>query len=276
MKPAEMSTAGICMGHGVVRHMRLRPTRHAFAYSAYFLLIPMRRLKSEGASTLAVNRAGCLSFFDADHGDGRGPDAGGALAWMEDLLAAQNIHDAGGEIWLQTYPRVWGYSFKPVSFWYCHRADGSLSAIVAEVHNTFGQRHCYVLPQARYGHTMQAPKAFHVSPFCEVAGHYNFRFMRSGANGQERMVARIEYGDAQGPLIHTSMSGCLHPASAREIRKTFWRYPFFTAAVMLRIHWQALQLWLKRVPFWAQPAVPEFFVTRAIDKAAHHSTLTRP
>ena len=81
MKPAEMSTAGICMGHGVVRHMRLRPTRHAFAYSAYFLLIPMRRLKSEGASTLAVNRAGCLSFFDADHGDGRGPDAGGALAW---------------------------------------------------------------------------------------------------------------------------------------------------------------------------------------------------
>ena len=139
MKPAEMSTAGICMGHGVVRHMRLRPTRHAFAYSAYFLLIPMRRLKSEGASTLAVNRAGCLSFFDADHGDGRGPDAGGALAWMEDLLAAQNIHDAGGEIWLQTYPRVWGYSFKPVSFWYCHRADGSLSAIVAEVHNTLSE-----------------------------------------------------------------------------------------------------------------------------------------
>jgi len=268
-----MTTGGVLMGHGQVRHVRLRPKRHAFHFSAYFLMLPMRQLQAlsaglaqTGASNktaLSINMPGMLSFFDADHGDGRLPENGGALAWIEELLAGENIHDAKGEIWLQTFPRVWGYTFKPVSFWYCHRSDNTLAAILAEVHNTFGERHCYLLPEPKFGRTEQANKVFHVSPFCEVAGQYDFRFMRTTQGEVERVVARVDHGDAHGPLIQTSISGALVPATREEIRRTLWRYPLFTFAVMFRIHWHALLLWLKRVPFFSKPEPPSQLVTRA-------------
>jgi DUF1365 family protein len=261
------------MGHGQVRHVRLRPTRHAFDYSAYFLMLPMRQLQalaltpqttgSSNTTALAINTPGMLSFFDADHGDGRQAQNGGALAWMEELLAAENIHDAKGEIWLQTFPRVFGYTFKPVSFWYCHRSDNSLAAILAEVHNTFGERHCYLLPAPKFGRTEHANKVFHVSPFCEVAGQYDFRFMRAVQGAVERVVARVDHADSHGPLIQTSISGVLVPATRDEIRRTLWRYPLFTFAVMFRIHWHALLLWLKRVPFFSKPEPPSQLVSRA-------------
>ncbi|MEK9802450.1 MAG: DUF1365 family protein, partial [Curvibacter sp.] len=127
-----MNTAGPLIGFGQVRHTRLRPARHAFAYPTFFLMLPLRSMARAGAGPLAHNRRGWLSFHDADHGDGRGPQQGGALAWMEALLAAHGISDADGEIWLHCYPRVLGYTFKPVSFWYCHRADGHLRAIVVD------------------------------------------------------------------------------------------------------------------------------------------------
>jgi DUF1365 family protein len=260
------------MGHGQVRHVRLRPARHAFDYSAYFLMLPMRHLQTLSSShskndksnqiELSINRSGLLSFFDVDHGDGRQPENGGALAWIEELLVSENIHDAKGEIWLQTFPRVLGYTFKPVSFWYCHRSDNTLAAILAEVHNTFGERHCYLLPEPKFGRTEHAHKIFHVSPFCDVKGEYEFRFMRTLQAGSERVVARVDHGDDNGPLIQTSISGVLLPATRAEIRRTFWRYPLFTFAVMLRIHWHALLLWLKRVPFFSKPEPPSELVSR--------------
>jgi DUF1365 family protein len=268
-----MTTGGVLMGHGQVRHVRLRPTRHAFDYSAYFLMLPLRQLQavalnsqtagSLNTTALSINRPGMLSFFDADHGDGRQPENGGALAWIEELLAGENIKDAKGEIWLQTFPRVFGYTFKPVSFWYCHRADNSLAAILAEVHNTFGERHCYLLPEPKFGRTEHANKVFHVSPFCDVAGQYDFRFMRAVQGAVERVVARVDHADANGPLIQTSISGVLVPATREEIRRTLWRYPLFTFAVMFRIHWHALLLWLKRVPFFTKPEPPSQLVSRA-------------
>ena len=263
-----MKAAGILIGHGQVRHVRLRPARHAFDYAAYFVLLPMRHLqskmrqpKSRNTDALALNRPGLLSFYDADHGDGRSPEQGGALAWLESLLAEAKVQDADGEIWLQTFPRVLGYTFKPVSFWYCHRQDQSLAAIVAEVHNTFGERHCYLLHEPKWGITAQADKVFHVSPFCDVSGHYQFRFMRTLVNGTERIVARVDHSDKEGPLIQTSQSGKLVPATANEIRRTFWQYPLWTFAVVMRIHWHALLLWLKRVPFFRKPLPPAQFVT---------------
>ena len=259
-----MHTAGALLGLGQVRHTRLRPARHGYAYPSYFLMLPMRRLQAEGAhADLALNRRALLSFYDVDHGDGRGPAQGGALGWLTELLASEGVAHADGEIWLQTFPRVCGYTFKPVSFWYCHRADGALAAIVAEVHNTFGERHCYLLDAPRYGHTLQASKVFHVSPFCAVEGQYRFRFMRTVHQGQERVVARVDHDDARGVLIETSWSGTLQPATRAALRQAFWQYPLMTWGVVLRIHWQAFLLWRKKVPFWRKPAPPEHFVTRA-------------
>jgi DUF1365 family protein len=209
---------------------------------------------------MARNHFGWLSFHDADHGQG-GPDA---LAWVEGLLAQEGLSDADGEdmgeIWLQTYPRVLGIAFKPVSFWYCHRRDGSLRAILVEVNNTFGERHCYLLTDdaLHFGQELQARKVFHVSPFCRTEGGYRFRFMRTA----ERIVARVEHDDDAGPLILTSMSGRLEPLTSAAVARASIRMPLMTLGVIVRIHWQALKLWLKRVPFISKPEAPKSFVTR--------------
>ena len=246
-----VSPAVPLIGFGQVRHVRLRPRRHAFAYPTFFLLLPMRGLKSAD-TLLAVNRAGAISFHDVDHGDGRGADQGGALGWIESFLRDRGIDGATGEIWLHCYPRVFGYAFKPVSFWYCHRPDDSLRAIVVEVNNTFGQRHCYLLDSPRYGVDVDAAKAFHVSPFCDVSGSYRFRFLRTRHRGEERTVARIDHDDAAGPLLQTSVSGRLHALTRPTLRRALWRYPAMTLAVIARIHWQALRLWCKGVPLQQQ------------------------
>ena len=258
LAPESVQDAQPLLGLGQVRHTRLRPTRHAFDYATYFLLLPMRSLAAGKPSELAINRAGWMSFHDIDHGDGRSPAQGGALAWLDEVLQQEGVTDATGEVWLHCYPRVLGYTFKPVSFWYCHTADGGLRAIVVEVNNTFGERHCYVLDRPRWGQELVANKVFHVSPFCAIEGRYRFRFMRTDA----RTVARIEHDDAQGLLIQTSVSGVLVPATRAAQLDALWRFPLMTLMVMARIHWQALQLWRKRVRFFTKPNPPPDFVTR--------------
>jgi DUF1365 family protein len=244
------------LGTGVVRHHRLRPRDHAFAYPTYFLMLPMRTLRRTPCAALARNRRGLLSFHDRDHGDG-GADA---LSWLDGLLASEDIHDAQGEVWLHTYPRVLGYVFMPVSFWYCHRSDGTLAAVVVEVNNTFGERHCYLLagPDLGYGRELRARKVFHVSPFCHIEGGYRFRFMRTAS----RTVARVDHDDEAGALLQTSVSGHLAPLTPRAVRAAFFGMPLMTLGVLLRIHWHALLLWRKHVPFVAKPAPPQAFVSR--------------
>ncbi|MBA3056668.1 MAG: DUF1365 domain-containing protein [Gammaproteobacteria bacterium] len=255
-----LAPAAPLIGFGEVRHTRLKPVQHAFAYATYFLMLPMRSLPQGGPGALARNRFAPLSFYDADHGDGRGPGEGGAMAWLDELLAREGISDACGEVWLHCYPRVLGFAFKPVSFWYCHRLDGALRAIVVEVNNTFGERHCYLLDAPRYGVELRADKVFHVSPFCPVEGGYRFRFMLNF--DRTRTVARIDFDDAQGPLIETSVSGSLEPLTARSMRRALWRYPAMTLFVVGRIHWQALRLFLKNARFFGKPPPPPTFTTR--------------
>ncbi len=266
-------TARALIGIGEVRHTRLRPVHHAFRYPTYFLLLPLRQLREQPDPALARNRFGLICFFDRDHGDG-GDDA---LDWIDELLTGAGIADADGEIWLHCYPRVLGYAFKPVSFWYCHRRDGSLAAIVVEVNNTFGERHCYLLagPQLAWGREQRAVKVFHVSPFCAIRGDYRFRFLRTdlagsvdntaddaGAATTASTLVRIDHDDADGPLLQTSVSGRLAPLTAARLRAAFFGMPLMSFGVIARIHWQALRLALKRVPFFRKPGPPGTFVTR--------------
>lgn len=253
---------------GEVRHARLKPRTHRFAYSNYFWLLPMRQLGREPVAAVARNRRALLSFHDADHGVG-GPDA---LAWLDDTLAQAGLDAADlaqlaqGEVWLQTYPRVLGFAFKPVSFWWVHRPDQSLLAVVAEVNNTFGERHAYVLhgPELKLGREVQARKVLHVSPFCAVQGLYRFRFMRTGAwglargsaaTGPDRVLVCIDHDDDEGPLLQTSQGGVLEALTPASVRKAFWGWPLMTWGVVARIHWQALHLWLKGLRIYRKPPV---------------------
>jgi hypothetical protein len=189
---------------------------------------------------------------------------GQALAWCERVLMDAGITDADGEIWLQTYPRVLGFVFKPVSFWYAERRDGSLAAVLAEVNNTFGERHSYVLAGARWGHEATAAKAMHVSPFCEVRGGYRFYFMRRAPQGWGdgvRLLARVDHDDADGPILQTSVSATLQTLTRASLARAWLAMPLLTMGVVARIHWQALCLWLKRVPFFHKPPAPTRLVS---------------
>jgi DUF1365 family protein len=268
-EPTASADARAQIAVGEIRHARHRPRGNAFRYPAYFVRLPMRRLDAalSGQRVISHNRFNLLSFHDADHGDRR--TSMPLVEWISRLLHGEGIDDATGEIWLHTFPRVLGYAFKPVSFWFCHRADGSLRAIVCEINNTFGERHCYLLAHRdgrviASGEELTATKVFHVSPFCSTDGRYRFRFV----NVRDRAVARIEYDakdasdDEPRLLITTSMSGRLAPMTTRSLLSAFVRLPLFSFGVIARIHWQAVRLWWKRTPFFSKPAPPAVEVSR--------------
>ena len=257
------------IGFGQVRHKRYRPKENLFTYPTYFLMLQMRSASAHQSADKSINpfikfnKSGVFSFFDSDHGDGRKLEQGGALGWIEDLLTQEGVTDADGEIWLHTFPRVFGYTFKPVSFWYCHSMSGELKAILVEVNNTFGERHFYLIKNPIYGKDLMAAKEFHVSPFCEVKGHYRFRFLRTKETESQtsKTVVRIDYEDSQGALIHTSVSGNLEPLNATNKTKALLNYPLLTLMIIFRIHWQALKLWLMKIPFHSKPELPDNLIT---------------
>jgi DUF1365 family protein len=239
---------------GSVMHRRHRPAGNAFRYPAFCLRLPLSRLPDLAATAVRWNRRGLVSFHERDHG----PRTGASLdAWLRDLLAGEGIA-VDGEIVLHAFPRMLGYVFNPVTFWVCHDRDGAVRAVLAEVANTFGETHRYLLahedghPLAS-GETLVARKRFHVSPFCEVRGHYAFRFHFGG----ERWLARVDYfdGEAATPLLETSISGTAE-ALPHRAGPFFLRYGWFTLGVVARIHWQAWRLWRRRVPFFRKPEPP--------------------
>ena len=237
-------------------HERVRPVLHRFVYPVFYVRVNLARLPELNSAWFGINRWRPAAIRTSDYGARDGSDL---QQWMRALLRNAGV-SADGEIWLQTFPRLFGFAFNPVSFWYCHRTDGALAAIVVEVNNTFGERHCYLLagPELAYGRELRARKVFHVSPFCQIEGGYRFRFTRTA----HRTVARVDHDDDAGPLLQTSVSGHLAALTPASVRQAFFGMPLMTLGVLLRIHSHALQLWLKRVPFVSKPAPPDAFVTR--------------
>ena len=231
------------LGH--VMHRRLRPAVNAFVYPVFYVQLPVRDLAAANCGIFSVDRANLLSFRRADHGP---RDGGPLLPWIENLLRQRGL-PTDGEIVLQTFPRVFGFVFNPVSFWYCHDGNDSLIAVLAEVNNTFGGTHSYLLHRdgqaLRDGEEIRADKVFHVSPFNDLEGGYRFRFQLE----RRVQLARIDYDDADGELLLTAISGKARSWSAAALLGAFLRMPFLTLGVIARIHWQALKLWLKGVPF---------------------------
>lgn len=242
---------------GWVSHQRLRPARHAFAHKVFFLRVPVSAFDKVGNRWLSLRGFNLLGFIAGDFGPRDGSDP---RAWVDAQLALAGQAPAEGEIVLQAFPRVLGYVFNPISLWLVHDAQSRLRAVVCEVSNTFGERHNYVVAHPD-GHpigtrdVLRARKLMHVSPFCEVKGHYRFRFgHRSG-----KWTATIDYHDGPADadrLLITSIVGIPRALDAAGSLRAFFCYPAFTLGVIARIHWHALLLWVKRVPWFSKPAPP--------------------
>ena len=256
-------SAELCIGR--VMHKRLRPVVHPFSYGVFFLRISVSRFNEIGNRWLSRDRFNLLSLMTRDFGP---RDGSNLEVWARELLAREGVTFADGEIVLQAFPRVLGYVFNPISVWYCFDRAGLLRAAICEVNNTFGERHNYLVAHAderpiEPADWLTAKKVFHVSPFCEVKGHYRFRFEQTAG----RAFAQIDYHDGLGDseddkLIVTTVHGKPQALTAAAALSAFITHPLMTFGVVARIHWQALKLWLKHVKFISKPEPPASETTR--------------
>jgi DUF1365 family protein len=239
---------------GTVQHRRLRPRAHALRNRLFWTLIDLDELPrlSRETGLFSHNRWNLVSFHDRDHGDASGAPL---RPQVERILAANDISFDGGPIRLLCMPRVLGYAFNPISVYFCYRMDGALSAIVYEVHNTFGERHSYVFDARNVDRPAAhgCGKRFHVSPFMAMGMRYEFRTLPPAG----RIALSIRGCDAEGMLIHASLAGVAAPWSAASLLRGLILYPLVTMKVTAAIHWHALRLWLKGVPVWRKPAAPD-------------------
>lgn len=222
---------------GRVMHRRSEPVQHRFIYPVFFLLLDCAELEGPGSWLFGINRRRPLAFHFADHGDGRDPQV-----WVREQLRQAGVEGCDGPIWVQTFPRLFGYVFNPVSFWYCLKSDRRVGAIVAEVNNTFGERHCYLLtpdPETGGYTDVYADKRMYVSPFFPVEGAYRFNF---NTDFTAPRVA-IDYFRNGRLQLNTAIWGRAAPISNRTLLSALLRQPLLTLGVILRIHWQAFQLW---------------------------------
>lgn len=239
---------------GSVVHQRLRPKRHRLRYRAYWTLLDVGPdgLDTLGLRLLSWNRFNLFSFRSCDHGDGSDRPL---RTQIEAHLAGAGIDLAGGRILMLAMPRVLGYSFNPLSVYFCYRADETLTAIVYEVHNTFQQRHCYVIPVTGpdSGLVRQAiGKTLYVSPFLPMKMQYGFIVRPPG---DEIMVA-VSGRDAEGPLINTALKGRYQPLGDGRLAALFFSLPLLTFKMIGAIHWEALRLWRKGIALVERPAPP--------------------
>ncbi|MBW4706469.1 DUF1365 domain-containing protein [Roseobacter sp. YSTF-M11] len=243
---------------GQTYHGRKGAIENAFRYSVdYVLLDAEAEVRTPGLFTR--NGRGVTSLHDSDHGGA--PGAGTGAFWVRRVLESHQITGVE-KVELLAQPRMFGHVFNPVSFWLCRRADNALIAVIAEVSNTFGDRHSYLChhPDLRPidpSDTLQAAKIFHVSPFQPVEGGYTFRFDITEA----RIGIWIDYACEKGGLIAT-LTGKREPLTNRSIMRAALRRPFGARRVLTLIHWQALKLWFKRAQYRPRPAPPEKEVSR--------------
>ena len=261
----------VCNG-GVI-HARTRPAKNAFSYGVFFMSLPLGRLaelQQTKVRGFGFNKRNLVSFYPRDVGPRNSDDVAQLQAWVHKLLRDASVEPVDGEIVLQTFPRVLGYVFNPISIWTCYAKDGTLRAAICEVNNTFGERHNYIgapLDGAAITSTMwlSARKLFHVSPFCDVVGTYQFRFEQTAASCK----TQINFHDqADEPaLIHTTLFGTntnIIDSPKMAVIRAFTAHPLMTFGVVARIHYQAFKLFFKRVPFFSKPTPPDTQTSRNV------------
>ena len=241
---------------GHVMHKRLKPVMHRFSYAVFSILIDLDRLDAAAAQSrfFSVNRWNLLAFFHAkDHGT---EGAVSLRVHIDGLLAAARLPRAH-RVALLCYPRVLGFVFNPLSIYYCSDAAGSLTALIYEVRNTFGQKHSYVAPvrageRTAVGALQSRDKMFYVSPFLDMDLRYRFHIDTPG----EQLAVRIHESDARGPVLLATFHGARRAINDAVALKLFFGFPLMTLKIVAGINWEALKLVAKGLRPRVRPAPP--------------------
>ncbi|MGD2132905.1 MAG: DUF1365 domain-containing protein [Maricaulaceae bacterium] len=245
-----MNAPPVLLYVGETRHRRIAPVAHAFRYRLFWLSIDIDRLdEADGASRwLSVDRFNLYSFHRRDHGAREDTPL---RPWAEARFADAGIDLDGGSVRLIALPRMLGYAFKPLSVWFGHGPDGALRGVIYEVNNTFGDTHAYVCPIAGASSLKHAAhKIFHVSPFFDARGEYEFRLRPLG----EEMALGIRYSVDRCAVFTASQRGRARKITDAALLQLTLAQPMVTLKVIAGIHGEALQLWRKGVRYRRRPS----------------------
>jgi uncharacterized protein len=238
---AEVPLSEAVLYECTITHVRTAPLRNVFTYRSYQWLVDLDHLPRLGPGLRL------LAGFDArDH---FGDPGRGIRENLDGFLREHDIDLGGGQVLMLTHARVLGYVFNPLTVYWCHRADGTLACVVAEVHNTYGQRHAYLLHTDDRGRA-EVAKQFYVSPYYPVDGSYRMSVPEPGA----RLALSIVLRRPDGHSFAASVHGQGVPASARALIGIAVRHPWSTVVVAVRIRWQGVKLYLRGLRPVPRPA----------------------
>ena len=233
---------------GTIRHRRFRPLRHEFTYGLFMVFMDIDRIPklTRISRLLSYNRFNWATYDERDHfGDPRLP----LRKRLECDAQAHGLSLPDGPVFLLTHLRYLGYGFNPVSFFYCYDSSERLQLILAEVNSTFGESHNYwlspgnQLPAANSMRYRQS-KAMYVSPFMPMKLDYTFTFTPPG----QTLIAHMDTVKEGSAFFDATLKLAYQPWSARSLHRALLTFPWMTAKVIAAIHWEALRLWMKKVP----------------------------
>ncbi|MCA9191545.1 MAG: DUF1365 domain-containing protein [Planctomycetales bacterium] len=237
---------------GKIRHYRLRPVEHKFQYRLFMVLVDLQEVDQHfgGNWFFGQSRISPIQFRRSDY---LGEQSHPIDACVREKVRTEIGIEVDGPIRMLTHLRYFGYNFNPVTFYFCYDRGGhSLQAIVADVTNTpWGERHAYVIPvrQTDPLGSHRCDKQFHVSPFMGLDQQYHWYFTDAG----QQLHVTIENHDRSGQLFSASLELCRRPFSKLRLAMLLIQFPFITAKILIAIYWQALRLWLKRIPYVPHP-----------------------
>ena len=238
-----------------VMHQRFFPVAYRFTHRVFSLLVDVDSIATEAAQLrwLSFNKRGLISLHYRNHG---ARDGGAWRPWVENQLAEVGL-EKPARIQLFCMPRVLGYTFNPLSVWYCYNATEQLIAAICEVSNTLGDHYHYLLhgngAAISWPLRSQSDKLFYVSPFIDMQQRYHFTLDAPG----DRISIRInEYSDDRLMLVATQ-KGSKEALTDRNLRAAFWRLPLMTLKVIVMIHWHALKIWLRGGRYYSKTTVTE-------------------
>jgi len=238
---------------GKVNHRRFRPVLHSFSYGVFMAFLDIDRIPQLTAVSrfLSYNRFNWATYDERDH---FGDPQLSLRQRLEQNAAAHGVSLPDGQIFLLTHLRYFGYNFNPVSFFYCYDPQERLQLVLAEVNSTFGESHNYWLSQdnelpSPNAKRYRAAKAMHVSPFMGMKLDYNFTLTPP----DRKLVVHMNTIKEDKPFFDATLKLERKPWSARSLHRALTSHPWMTAKVICAIHWEALRLYLKKVPVFTHP-----------------------